>query len=119
MKFRKIFIVSLFLWLTGCHEVYTHEYLLQHPNVVQKELKACQQEKEYTSYCDMVKHTSEEFEALIQSCAQAPQAFGQQIILLQMKQGSLQKNSNEYHVVHQQIQTLYAVVASINSEQLK
>lgn len=129
--------------LVGCKKSYTHEYLLQHPNVVQTELAQCRKAAEYTSYCDMVKHTADEFDALVNVRSQNQEAFGKQLLqaeknLVVAKESMLQaqqsyeqsKLANQsipndvqqkflqakqnYQIQAQKVATLLAVVAAMS-----
>lgn len=80
----KIAIIALgsFL-LISCNNSFSHEYLLEHPDVLQKELTRCQESGEYTSYCDGVKQAGQEFMALVSARGNDPELFGRQILQAQ------------------------------------
>ena len=81
-KTSRIFsIAALSLLVMGCrHEAYTYDYILQHPKVMQGEIAQCTRNAEYTTYCDMIKHTSDEFIALENMRADDQERFGKQVL---------------------------------------
>lgn len=72
-------LMSSFL-LAGCHQTYSSEYLLQHPNTLEAEFSKCQNDSADASYCDVVKQTTQQFVALANVRRDDPELFGKQIL---------------------------------------
>lgn len=113
--------------LTGCYkEERSHDYLLQHPSQLEKELSRCRDGSEYTSYCDMVKRTAEQYSALSNLRTEDPENFGKQILLTEMELIKLQKAAADQNATAEEqrkakaayeeqkvkLQTLFAVVSA-------
>lgn len=122
MKKTKLTFLTLFtiiISLTGCRENYSHEYLLSHPEVVQTELMQCRKSSEYNTYCDMVKHTADEFEALINVRASDPEAFGKQIMQTEVTCLEAKENLQKIRQEYQQLKTNHPQDATLNDLQNK
>lgn len=100
IKFKIVVLLLALLSLAGCNRQYSHEYLLQHPDTLQAQLANCRASTEYTDYCDMVKHTTEEFIALSSLRRDNPELFGKQVLQAEMDLGTfkdaLQKARQDY-----------------------
>lgn len=84
-KFKIVVLLVSSLLLSGCkRESYSHEYLLEHPTVLQKELARCQASSEPAADCDQVKEAGNEFVALVGVRSNNPDLFGQQVLHSQM-----------------------------------
>lgn len=102
---KNILLILAALGLSGCGGPYSHEYLLSHPDVVQSELAKCRKNVEYTSYCDMVKHTSDEFEALISARADNEEAFGKQILQAEIDSVAAKEKLQQARAAYQELKT--------------
>ncbi|MHB1948265.1 MAG: hypothetical protein ACYCQI_09155 [Gammaproteobacteria bacterium] len=105
MKKNIILLIVVSLGLGGCGKPYSHEYLLSHPDVVQSELAACRKSAEYTPYCDMVKRTSDEFEALISVRADNQEAFGKQILQAEIDYAAAKERLQQARTAYQALKT--------------
>jgi hypothetical protein len=113
MKKNLILSVVASLGLVGCGGPYSHEYLLSHPDVVQSELAKCRKTVEYTSYCDMVKHTSDEFEALISALADNQEAFGKQILQAEIDYAAAKEKLQQARAAYQELKTKNPIDANL------
>lgn len=102
-KLKLFFLSILPISILGCNQTYSHEYLLSHPDVVQSELAKCRKQTEFTAYCDMVKHTSDEFESLENVRATDPLAFGKQIIQSEIDSAAAKDNWQKIRDEYQQM----------------
>jgi len=93
-KLKVVTLIAFMLLLVSCKQSLTQDYLLQHPDVLQKEYTRCQGNGE-DSICDMVIQTAEEFVKLSNRQHDDPEAFGKEIIEAETKlvnsKGNLQK----------------------------
>ncbi len=99
----KIFLViSCIFLLSGCQQQHDYAYLMQHPEVLQKEYENCR--RITSAYCDEVVRAAEDFRVLVLQRSENPELMGWQIMQAQQK-GDEQK-----------VRTLYAVVRSTSQE---
>lgn len=93
-------LLAIFL-LSGCQQ-HDYSYLMQHPEILQKEYESCR--RQTSAYCDNVIRAAEDFRALILQHNENPELMGLQIMQAQQK-GDDQK-----------VRTLYAVVRVTSQE---
>lgn len=132
------FVIALFL---GCQPTLSREYLLQHPNQLQKEYERCQLSNTNTTYCDDVLQAVQEFTKLMNMHRINQQTFGQTILDAEMQMvkdreilneaekasqsnpsADMQKKLNvakdAYQVQSNYVQTLLAVVSAATTPNL-
>lgn len=103
-KFQLLFVMigNLFL-LSGCQQPpLTYDYLMQHPDVLQKQYEACRGEA--TPQCEDVVTAAENFSALAHQRAENAEGMGLEIMHAQLA-GDDKK-----------VKTLYAVVRATSPE---
>ena len=61
IKIKALVMTSTLIFLSGCTEPLTHDYLMQHPRVLHKEFDRCQNNSSNAAYCDMVIESAQEF----------------------------------------------------------
>ncbi len=88
--------------LFGCQQKLSYDYLMQHPEVLQKEYEKCRAQS--TASCDEVVRAAEDFRLLTQQRAENPELMGLQIMQAQMS-GDEKK-----------VKVLYAVVRATSPE---
>ena len=95
-----ILLLSIFI-LSGCKQTHDYQYLMEHPEVLQKEYEQCRRE---AGSCDEVVRAAEDFRAFILQRSENPEFMGQQIMQAQQKGG------------FQRVHVLYAVVRATSPE---
>lgn len=88
--------------LFGCQQKPSYDYLMQHPEVLQKKYEQCRAQS--TAQCDEVVRAAEDFRLLTQQRAENPELMGCQI--MEAQQAGDQKKVN----------VLYAVVRATSAE---
>lgn len=88
--------------LSSCQQTLSYDYLMQHPEVLQKEYEQCRAQS--TAQCDEVVRAAEDFRMLTQQRAENPELMGWQIMKAQ--QAGDDKKVN----------VLYAVVRATSAE---
>jgi hypothetical protein len=86
-----LIVIVCSIFLVGCHRELSQEYLMRHPDVLEKELLYCQSGSGTEKYCEHVKQVMEEFVALAKTQREEPEAFGNQILQMQIEQAALQQ----------------------------
>lgn len=114
MKLKLTLLIACFLSLIGCNKSYDHMFLLQHPEVLQKEANECQTVPDTNAYCEMVKRTVEQYIALVSLQQDEPEVFGQHI---QQAQTDLVKQKDLLQQAQQDYEKLRAQQAT--ADQLK
>lgn len=82
-KKKLLFLSTFIFFLTSCKPLSTHDFLLQHPDVLEKELAYCQNKEEVTPHCDEVKQIAAEFVELSNKQHDNPENFGKEILQLE------------------------------------
>ncbi len=98
----KIYMIVLSTFvLSGCKQTLSYDYLMQHPEILQKEYEQCRSQA--AAQCDEVVRAAEDFRSLIEQYNEDPESMGLQIMRAQQK-GDEQK-----------VQVLYAVVRAMSN----
>lgn len=97
----KIAVVLSAGLLIGCHKQHSHQYLMQHPDVLGQEYARCHSGVEKDeAYCDMIKRAQDDFISLVDIQQANQEKFGQQIIeseqQLVVLQQALKKAQQDY-----------------------
>lgn len=95
-----VFVCAYLLY--GCQQTLSYDYLMQHPEVLQKQYEQCRAQS--TPLCDEVVRAAEDFRLLTQQRAENPELMGFQIMQAQQA-GDVKK-----------VNVLYAVVRATSSE---
>ena len=112
-KFSIFFLITLLL--VSCQEPKNYDYLMQHPERLQKELAYC--EGSETPNCLVVKHAADDFSMLVNESHFNPEKFGLKIIQAQQALSQMNPSSAEYRQQMQKIKIFYAVVVvTMNGE---
>src|SRR5688500_8235365 len=136
MRLKILFLLVCSVLLTGCNKPYTRLYLVQHPNILQKENIRCQNES--SDNCNFIKKTMAQFVMLTDLQREDAEGFGQQIIKAQIELANLKEAVEEareavkknkasaqdklnqaeaaYDEQYEKIQVLLAIVAVTSSE---
>lgn len=110
MRFLKIFIVGLSSFLfSSCNLSLTYDYLMQHPERLQKEISRCAISDDAS--CILVKEAAQDFIELVNERREDPEEFGLKILRAQ-QQFSKQASSEQF----KKIQILYAVIRATSAE---
>lgn len=131
------FALLVLLLLSACQQTRSPLYLMQHIDVLKKELAYCQDNQISSSHCDQVKEIAAEFYMLANSQREEPLAFGQQILqaeqeavtakhLLDQAQQSanaslpetkqnIEQAKQAYEIRVQKVQKLLAVVGAMST----
>lgn len=112
MSVRSCLALFFSLFFTGCHQLpLTYEFLMQHPDIINKEFTHCQNESTSAS-CDLVQQAAKDFLLLSEERANDPLAFGKKIRDAQMVLMNLSPQSEAYRKQENEIKILYAVVVA-------
>ncbi len=89
MRMKVVAPIFLALLVTACDHTATPEYLMRHPNVLEREVQTCDVQATNSVYCKMVFNTRSMFVNLIDEMQSDPEAFGQSILDLEMQTAQL------------------------------
>ncbi|HEX2548772.1 MAG TPA: EexN family lipoprotein [Gammaproteobacteria bacterium] len=116
MKF--IYIVGILFFLAGCQKEFTYDYLITHPQFLQKEYEKC--ENTERPECETIRRVAMDFSATVRHQMQDPDRFGREVMeaqhqLLELK-AAYQKDptpdsKQAYVDQKQKLDRLYAVIA--------
>jgi hypothetical protein len=79
----KMSVVFLCFALSSCQQTLSYDYLMQHPDVLEKEYEYCRNQTR--TQCDEVVRAAEDFRSLIQKHNEDPESTGLQIMQAQQK----------------------------------
>lgn len=116
--FQSLFMMLFFLFLTGCNNTLTYDYLVMHPKELEKSYSACQMND--TSSCVVIKQAAHDVGELIYEQTSDPELFGKKIMALQTKLQAMQKNNNMDNKIYdeqlEKLQMMYAVMGAQGPE---
>lgn len=115
-KFKFMTLVTATFLLTSCGHSYTHDYLLAHPSVLQKEMMSCQNSTNY-SYCNMVNQVGNQYSILANARHDDPEQFGKQILQSEYNMIAAQQAYLDALKNLENIKTKQASQADINAAQ--
>lgn len=73
--------------LTGCEKTYDYSYLMQHPQVLKKEIGRCQGDgyisPNKVEYCKIVMYAGENMLSILQQEQDNPEKFGERILTIE------------------------------------
>lgn len=107
------------MMLNGCQfDTSTYDYYIRHPTELQYAYSRCQEgQNTDEAQCKIVTQASQDFLQLVEERSRDPEAYGTEIMHLQM---ALAKNpdthSEDYQQQLQKLQAMYAVIAATSME---
>jgi hypothetical protein len=125
----KIILLGLFACLlTSCKKPpLDHDYLIQHPALLQKEVIKCQSIAAEDAYCIEITKAADDFSRFLSDYQNDPEEFGSQILFEEQELAMLKQKMNDaagnqevlieakaqYQLQLNKVRNLLAVVASI------
>ena len=105
------FVYVVCFAISGCDKpALTYEYLMTHPDVLQLEIRNCQNEVTTSAIsCEVVQQAANDFYVLAEGRSNDPELFGQKIQEAQSVLATLTEPGAQ-KIQQQKIDTLYAVI---------
>jgi predicted RNase H-like nuclease (RuvC/YqgF family) len=98
-RLRWFFPVILAFFLVACDQEYTYFYYMEHPFVLKKAVANCEANEEKTEaqdmQCEVVMKAADNITKLIEEQQINPEAFGQHVLEMQIKQMELKAEVDE------------------------
>ena len=92
MNFIKFCLLSIItVLLAACNNETSPDYLMRHPDVLQREVKQCAETDQNAAHCQMVQNTRQEFVSLVEAMQADPEGFGADILHAEMKTAHYQQ----------------------------
>jgi len=106
-----------FALTNGYAQPLTYDYLMQHPERLQKEYSHCTQGNDQnTGECKIIKEAAADFLRLVEERNSDPEGFGSRVMQVQTTLATTKLDPAEQQKEMQQLRTLYAVIAATTSE---
>jgi len=127
--FKTVFLGLCTLGLIACQESSDYDYLMSHPEALDKAFVRCEDQASVPLQCEAVKQAHQDFYTLIDAARQDPQGIGKQILTVQtqiaemkvkiseLKKGNqvdpilLQQTETEYQNLCEKVKIMLAVVS--------